>query len=72
MRPPGPEVLDDFAAPARAPGGVGRTIRWVDRVDWLVLGRAGFRPMAPVRGTDMGWVVAAPAGMGVEGIKPVG
>src|SRR5262249_40072160 len=54
----------------RAPGGVGKTIRWVERVDCPVPGLLGRRP--PVRGTAIGWVVATPPADTLEGIKPVG
>ena len=38
----------------RAPGGVGSTIRCVERVDWPVPGLLGLRPVVPVRGTASG------------------
>ena len=55
----------------RVPGGVGSTIRCVERdpVEPVLL---GFRPVDPVRGTAIGWVIAALAEIGVAGIKPVG
>jgi hypothetical protein len=46
-------------------------MRWVERVDWLVPGRLGLRPVVAVRGMAMGWVVATPEGT-AAGIKPVG
>jgi hypothetical protein len=72
MRPVAPPVVSGFVLLGREPGGVGKTIRCVERVDWPVPGRDGLRPVCPVRGMDIGWVVAVPAGMGVAGIKPVG
>ena len=72
IRPPGVPMVSGFVLLGREPGGVGRTIRCVDRVDCPVPGRVGFRPVIPVRGTAIGCVVAVPAGMGVAGIKPVG
>ncbi len=70
--PVGPDPASALVAAARAPGGVGRTIRWVERVDCPVPCLLGLSPVKPVRGTDIGWVIAAPAGEGIEGIKPVG
>jgi len=52
-------------------GGGGSTIRWVDR-DAAGTGRLCLSPIIPVRGTDIGCVVAVPAGMPEAGIKPVG
>jgi hypothetical protein len=56
----------------RAPGGVGRTILCVERVDCPVPGRAGLSPAAPVLDMDIGWVVAVPGGVLAAGINPVG
>jgi hypothetical protein len=57
---------------ARAPGGVGKTIRWVERVDCPEFGLLGRRPVDPVRGTAIGWVVATPPDAMEAGISPVG
>ena len=35
-------------------------------------GRLGLRPVMPVRGVDIGCVIAVPDGTAVAGIKPVG
>src|SRR5271163_4092575 len=61
----------------RLPGGVGKTIRWVEREGALVPARRGgpggaLRPELPVRVMGIGWVVAVPAGKTVAGIRPVG
>jgi len=63
-------MVRDLVLSGREPGGVGRTIRCVDR------GVAPIRPVlklvTPVRGTAIGWVVAVPDDIGEAGIKPVG
>ena len=53
------------------PGGVGRTMRCVERVGPPRPGRTAFRPVAPVRGMTIGCVVATPEAT-EEGINPVG
>jgi hypothetical protein len=65
-------MVRGFVLLGREPGGVGRTIRCVDRVDCAAPGRLGLRPAMTVRGMDIGCVVAVPAGMGDAGIKPTG
>ena len=71
IRPLGVPMVRGFVLLDRDPGGVGRIIRWVDR-DVGGTGRLGLRPVVGVRGTAIGCVVAVPAGMPEEGIKPVG
>jgi len=71
MRPVAEALESDLVLAARAPGGVGSTIRCVDRVELAVPVRAGFRPAAPGRGTAIGCVVADPTGE-IPGINPVG
>jgi hypothetical protein len=65
-------MVRGFVLLGREPGGVGRTIRCVDRVDCAVPGRFGLRLIKPVRGVDIGCVVAVPADRGGAGIKPLG
>jgi hypothetical protein len=71
IRPAAAAIDNDFVLFDLAPGGVGNTIRWVDRVDCPTPGRAGFRPVCPVRGIAIGCVVAVPGGT-TPAIKPVG
>src|ERR1700683_2021858 len=72
MRPPGVPIVSGFVLFGLVPGGVGRTIRWVGRVDWPRPGRLGFRAAPPVRGMAIGCVMAVPAGMTAGDNKPVG
>jgi len=72
MRPVAVAEESAFVLVARAPGGVGSTIRWVDRVDPAVPVRTGFRPGAPGRGIPIGCVVADPAADSAGNNKPVG
>jgi hypothetical protein len=65
-------MVSAFVLLGREPGGVGRTIRWVDLVDCPVPGRLGFSPVVLVRGMGIGCVVAVPADLTEAGIKPVG
>jgi hypothetical protein len=77
--PAGRLILPDGAAAAsdrvlslRAPGGVGKTIRCVDRVDCPVPALDGLSPVDPVRGIAIGCVVATLPGVTLPGIIPVG
>jgi hypothetical protein len=64
-------MVRGFVLLGREPGGAGRTIRCVDRVDCTTPGRAGLRPVVLVRGMGIGCVVTDPAEI-TAGIKPVG
>jgi len=65
-------MVRGFVLLGREPGGVGRTIRCVERVDCAAPGRLGLRPVMAARGMDNGCVVTVPAGMGGAGVKPLG
>ncbi len=77
IRPePSPSVTG-FVLVLRDPGGVGKTIRWVARVEGapgVERGAPGgaLRPEEPVRAMGIGWVVAVPAGMTGADINPDG
>ncbi len=70
--PAGMAAASERVLSVRAPGGVGKTMRCVERVDCPAPGLVGLRPVEPVRGMDMGWVVATPPAAMLAGMSPLG
>jgi len=72
IRPPGATSARGLVLVVFVPGGVGSMIRCVDRVVRPVPWRGALSPVMPVRGIDMGCVVAVPPDRAAAGINPVG